>query len=121
VRQSPGDRSNWEDRGQVNVRPEVEQLVAMGKFPHELDATEQQVAEREVLILAIQKPTTDAEAHLLLQILGEDDFWELAWTVVTLIESAPGGPDWAGIRKVDGEWGETLWRRAINAGLEPPT
>jgi hypothetical protein len=103
-----------------DVRAEVARLVELGRFPNELDVTEDEVQKREEPIRALSTPVSDAEARLLLGILGEDDFWGMAWSIVTLIESAPGYPDWEGIEQIVGDWRDTLWRRALKAGYTPP-
>jgi hypothetical protein len=70
--------------------------VEMGPLPssqevirNNLDAA---VARYEKLLLAIEKPVTDAEARALISVFGQDDAFGLAWTLVSLVESAPGWP-----------------------------
>lgn len=102
------------------IRHDVEKLAELGRFPDELEATDDDVRAREQLLLALSPPTSDAEAALLLPLLGEDDLFGLAWSIITLVESSPGWPDWHGISRLPAEWREILSTAAMNAGHRPP-
>jgi hypothetical protein len=64
-------------------------LLRLGPFPSE-SAGAAQIAERQGLLARIAPPLSLAEAAALAGILGPDDCFGLAWSVVHLIESAPG-------------------------------
>jgi len=70
------------------MRTEVAQLVSLGPLPEE-SALPIEVARREKIIRSIRKPLTLEEAVALSHLLGPDNCFGLAWTVVHLIESAP--------------------------------
>lgn len=88
------------------MRPEVEALVRHGRLPAE-DEAEEKIAEVERLLHAVRAPLTDVEAHALVGIFGPDDCYGLSWTLVHLIETAPGalraeydargGDPWVGV------------------------
>lgn len=74
------------------VREKVALLVERGPRPHELDIAEVDLAMRSELLDSIDEPVTDSEARLLFDVLGTDDCFGLAWTVVSLVESSPNWP-----------------------------
>ena len=96
------------------MRTEVAQLVALGPLPSE-SALPAEVARREQLIRSIGKPVTLDEAIALTTVLGADNCFGLAWSVVHLIESAP---TWSveHIPKGHSPWLSTLRSRFTNAG-----
>ena len=101
------------------MRPQVGELAAMGVFPHELDSTAVDVSRREELLGQISPPVAEDEARALLPLLGEDDLWGLAWSLIHLIETAPDWPYWDAIDESN-HWHVMLKKRAINAGDRPP-
>lgn len=96
----------------MSVRQEVREFVNLGPLP-DASADEQVIAEHEAHLHAIVSPVTDDEAALLIRSFGPDDCYGLAWTLLHLIESAPGGapiavePD-----DTDNEWIRRLWARS---------
>jgi hypothetical protein len=102
------------------IRPEVRELVALGALPAE-DVAEQQDLEhrehRERLVRAITRPVTDDEARALLAVFGPDDCYGVAWTVLHLIETAPGWPLEDALRDDRGgnEWILLLQQRIANS------
>ena len=101
------------------LRPAVKRLTEMGPLPScektlrdNLDAT---IERYEELLLAIKKPVTDAEAEALTWVFGEDDCFGFAWTLIGLIESAPGWPLYGSLpEKTENEWLSLLRQRASN-------
>jgi hypothetical protein len=78
----------------------------------------------ELLIRSIERPITDEEAMSLVGVLGTDDCFGLAWSVVHLIETAPGWPIDDCLKNSDNEWIERLKQSAENARRSsklPPT
>jgi hypothetical protein len=71
------------------MRTEIIQLSRLGPLPPE-SASEPEIANRQRLIERITPPITLEEAVALARLLGPDDCFGLAWSVVHLIESAPG-------------------------------
>lgn len=100
------------------MRPAVDELVGLGQFPPELDATEEEVARREILITKLRPPATDGEARALLRLFGDDSLFGLAWSLVAMIESAPGWPFWDELTDTN-PWHVMLRQSAINAGYSP--
>ncbi|WP_266616987.1 hypothetical protein [Streptomyces sp. NBC_00047] len=95
------------------MRPEVQTFVANGPLP-DWDASEEEIDWRERQLTAISRPVTPEEAAALATCFGPDDCYGVAWTLVHLIETAPGpvpqledpGPepsDWAGVLRA--RWG----------------
>src|SRR6476646_4771468 len=96
----------------MGVRKEVEDFVALGPLPDESsdDAT---LAKHEELLGKIQQPVSDEEAALLIGMFGPDDCYGGAWTLLHLIESAPGGvPLKSEPSATDNEWLRRLWARS---------
>jgi hypothetical protein len=74
-----------------SVRQEIHELVKLGPLPDE-QANVERIAEYERLLLSISRPVTDEEAKALVGLFGPDDSYGLAWTLLHLIETAPGWP-----------------------------
>lgn len=94
------------------VRSEVQGFIELGRLP----STEEVVVDGDRLeacgmrLHAIQPPVTDEEAGLLVGTLplDDDDCFGLAWTLLHLIESAPGWPLDAILSNGEGEWVERM-------------
>ena len=74
------------------MRTLVTQLVALGQLPGEQEATAPQVQEFERVIRKIEPPLSKEEAVALLSVFGQDGCFGLAWSLLHLIETAPGWP-----------------------------
>ena len=103
-----------------NVRREIEEMKALGPLPSE-DDNDIAVLERfEDLYRAIEKPITDEEARVLIELFGPDGCFGLASSIMHLIESAPGWPLTECLRDLTNEWKVELRNRAIRGGRLPP-
>jgi hypothetical protein len=102
----------------LSVRQEVEDLVSAGPFPNE-DADEDQIAETQRLLEQVPAPVSDAEAQLLATIFGPDDCYGLSWTLLHLIETAPGARTASYPADTDNPWVELLNRRVEFARENP--
>jgi hypothetical protein len=94
----------------MSVRSEVEAFLALGPLPaSSIDAhvdTHQEHLER------ITAPVSIEEAELLVGMFGPDDCFGLAWTLVHLIETAPGScPIKQKPTSSDNEWVQSMWGR----------
>lgn len=74
----------------TNIRPEITMFLSMGPLPSE-DADESTVQRFQDALERIDAPLTDEEATDLLSAFGPDNCFGLAWTLLHLIETAPGG------------------------------
>lgn len=99
------------------IRHEIERLILLGQLPLETDSRSENLKEWEVLILAIKPPISDEEALELVKVLGEDDAYGLAATLVNLIETAPSWPIKEALKKVTNPWVQHLKKAAENKGL----
>jgi hypothetical protein len=92
------------------VRPEVEAFAALGPLPaSSIDAHVDTHQERLERIVA---PLSDEEAELLVGMFGPDDCFGLAWSLLHLIETAPGGcPIKQKPTSSDNEWVRDMWAR----------
>lgn len=97
------------------MRDEVRQLVKLGPLPDEQSATEEQLGDIERWLLQISGPVSDEEARALVGLFGPDDCYGLAWTLLHLVETAPGWPLQDCLEAPGGEWGERLRGRVENA------
>ncbi|MFJ6426995.1 hypothetical protein [Streptomyces hydrogenans] len=91
----------------MSIRREVEDLVNAGQFPSE-EATEEQVTETQRLLERITRPVSDEEAQALATIFGPDDCFGLSWTLLHLIETAPGAKSASYMVNTGNMWVETL-------------
>jgi hypothetical protein len=97
----------------MTVRPAVRDLVNLGPFPDSDSATEDAVERHGTYLDRIERPVTGEEAELLLTCFGPDDCYGLAWGLLHLIETAPGGiPIKQKPAETDNEWIRLLWERS---------
>jgi hypothetical protein len=95
------------------IRPEVQQLVDLGPFPDSATADEHDIDKRGALLSSIKRPLTREEAVALMNCFGPDDAFGLAWELLHLIESVPGGvPIASKPSQSDNEWLRRLWDRS---------
>jgi hypothetical protein len=73
----------------VPIRHAVADFLAAGPLPDEEQAAEA-IQRSQDLLERIEAPLTDEEAAALLAGFGPDDCYGLAWTLLHLIETAPG-------------------------------
>lgn len=92
----------------------VEELKKLGKLPSEVNFEIPMLERYQQLLDAIQQPISDADAVELIQIFGPDDCFGLSWTLVHIIETAPGWPIKEIIETGSDEWSHVL---KIRAGL----
>jgi hypothetical protein len=93
------------------MRDEIEALRTLGPLPDE-GADEAQIATYEELLNRISAPISDEEAVALLPLFGIDDCYGLSWTMLHLIESAPGWPLVSALHDGSNEWIQRLKHRA---------
>lgn len=74
------------------IRPEISELVKLGRFPASQDVVLSVMERQEQLLGSIVPPVSDDEARELIKLFGSDDYFGGAWTVLHLIESAPNWP-----------------------------
>src|SRR5262245_34820560 len=87
------------------MRPEVKLLVTKGRFPNSKDPI-QLIEEWEVALNQIVPPTSNEEALTLIKLLPstDDDCYGLVWTLIHIIESAPGWPLRDGLSGLQNPW-----------------
>lgn len=90
----------------------VEELKRLGRMPSEVSFEIPMVERYQRLLAAIEQPISDDDAVELMEILGPDDCFGLSWTVVHIIETAPGWPIKEAIEKEGSEWNSVLKNRA---------
>lgn len=96
----------------MSVRGEVEEFVSLGPLP-DWNADEATIARHQEALMKITRPVSDDEAALLVGMFGPDDCYGLAWALLHLIESAPGGiPVKSEPSPSDNEWVRLLWDRS---------
>jgi hypothetical protein len=98
------------------MREEVYELLKLGPMPMEETALVETVEIYQRLIHQINPPLSNSEAEALLSLFGSDSFYGLAWTVVSLIETAPGWPRSIELPDSDNEWVQLLKRRGAGKG-----
>ncbi|MFC8920648.1 hypothetical protein ACGF5F_15330 [Streptomyces sp. NPDC047821] len=93
------------------MRAEVRTFVDEGPLP-DWDADEKDIDRRAGQLERIAPPVTREEAAALASCFGPDDCYGVAWTLVHLVETAPGplpAPERPGPEA--GDWARTLWAR----------
>jgi hypothetical protein len=71
------------------MRESVDDFLALGPLPSER-ATATQIKRHQEALEAIAVPVSLAEANALAEMFGPDDCFGLSWTLIHLIETAPG-------------------------------
>jgi hypothetical protein len=94
------------------MRTLVTQLVALGQLPSEQEAAAPQVQEFEQVIQKIAPPLTKEEALALLSVFGQDGCFGLAWSLLHLIETAPGWPYPEARLRAANPWVKSMLERA---------
>ena len=87
-------------------------LLALGPLPSSEAASVETLQAFEEQLSTVQKPVTDEEACALVKLFGPDDCFGLAWTLLHLIETAPGWPIEGALDNLEGEWIDRLRERA---------
>lgn len=93
------------------LRKPVADLLALGSMPASEDTDVSTVAEFERKILALQTPLTTEEARALLPVFGTDDYFGLAWSLLTRVETAPDPVVPANPADNANWWVRLLWER----------
>jgi hypothetical protein len=89
-------------------------LVELGRLPSTVGVPDADMPTIEWLkafesnLDRVRTPVSVEEAQALAELLGPDDCFGLAWTVVTTLETAPGWLNSADLTKVDPEWRPVL-------------
>jgi hypothetical protein len=94
------------------MRKEVQELINMGPLPDCETGEEEQLKMYESLLSRVTPPVSNDEAKGLVRLFGPDDCYGLAWTLLHLIESAPGWPLHDCLKDIRNEWTERLCLRA---------
>jgi hypothetical protein len=94
------------------MQPAIKSLISLGRLPLSSESTAQQIQAIQSELARICPPITDEEASELVKLFGPDDCFGLAWTLLHLIESAPGWPQIVSVEGLSGEWVDRLRERA---------
>lgn len=92
----------------------ISSLLEMGPLPDPDDASPDVLQKFQGLLTEIHQPITDEEALQLAKLLGPDDCFGLAWTLVHIIETAPGWPLKEAISSLNEDWRNILNDRCGN-------
>lgn len=87
-------------------------LVKLGALPRCEDADDDWLASFQRSLSEIEQPVSNEEAAELAKLLGPDDCFGMAWTLVHAIETAPGWPLEKAISEADEAWREILQERS---------
>jgi hypothetical protein len=99
-------------RHKNTMRSSVAHLVALGRFPSEHGAAGPEVQEFQRSLEVIEPPLTKEEAIALLSVFGQDGCFGLAWSLVHLVETAPGWPYPEARLRAANPWVKSLLERA---------
>jgi len=90
----------------------ISALLGLGPLPSSATATVPTMQAFDEQLSNVQTPVTDEEACALVKLFGPDDCFGLAWTLLHLIETAPGWPVEGALDSLEGEWIDRLRERA---------
>jgi hypothetical protein len=94
------------------MRTSVAKLVALGQLPLEREATVSRLQEFEAALKCVVPPLSDEEAVALLALFGHDGCFGLSWSLVHLVETAPGWPCPSARFREGNPWVKLLLERA---------
>jgi len=99
------------------MRRSVAELVALGRLPEEGDADVPQLQAFESALKTIEPPISDEEAVALLSVfpVGEGSCFGLSWSVLHLVESAPGWPCQESRLHAANPWVKVMLERAARS------
>ncbi len=86
------------------IRDDVAAFLAIAPLPASKLADQVHLERLTDLLMKIEPPVSREEAIRLASAFGPDECFGLAWTLVHLVESAPGGPPLDAIPESDSEW-----------------
>lgn len=90
----------------------VRELVKLGPWPDEHKLDVETLKKFQALLEEVETPISDEEACALLGVFGRGDAFGLAWSLVHVIETAPGWPIWNVLTDNGNEWVAHLARRS---------
>ena len=90
----------------------ISALLILGPLPSSAAAADPTMQAFEEQLTMVQTPLTDEEACALIKHFGPDDCLGLAWTLLHLVETAPGWPVESAFVGLEGEWIDRLRERA---------
>src|SRR5258708_8731306 len=99
------------------MRQAVQELATLVPLPGSEEPTEEQLHHYQELLAALTPPATDQEARILVTLFGPDECFGLAWTLLHLIESAPGWP----LPDLLADTEENEWRARLRLIADPHT
>lgn len=96
------------------IRQAVRELAGMGPLPTSESGAESTstLEHYQRLLDSVAPPVSDDEAEVLSSLFGPDDSFGLAWTLVHLVETAPGWPLEGALSRLDNAWIALLRKRA---------
>jgi len=94
------------------TQPVVGELVKLGPLPSSVKPDAVGLQKFQTLLERVDQPISNDDARALVNLFGPDDCFGLAWTLLHLIETAPGWPLEDVLERSGNEWIERLKRRA---------
>ncbi|MGD9920451.1 MAG: hypothetical protein AB7V13_03245 [Pseudorhodoplanes sp.] len=91
----------------------IEELRRLGPLPESTKADPAQLEEVQNLLAEVATPVSDDDAKILVSLFGPDDCYGLAWTLLHLVDTAPGWPIEECLTDFENEWILRLKRRVI--------
>lgn len=100
------------------IRKAVAEFLAAGPLPDE-DQPVEAIQHSQNLLEQIEAPVTNDEAMVLCGGFGPDDCYGLSWTLLHLIETAPGSQTAKYPADSGNPWVQLLRRRVENTRAHP--
>lgn len=89
----------------------VEEMLKLGPLPCSTDADVGQLEIYQSLLAKIDQPIADDDARALITLFGPDDCFGLCWTLLHIVETAPGWPIHELLVSGENEWIDRLRER----------
>ena len=94
------------------MQPAVDELAKLGPLPSSVKPDLVKLEKFQTLLMKVEQPISDDDARALVKLFGPDESFGLAWTLLHLIETAPGWPIEDALAGAGNEWVQRLKQRA---------
>lgn len=96
------------------MQTSIEELLKLGPLPCSTNADVAKLAQFQDLLSKIEQPISNEDARALIALFGPDDCFGLCWTLLHIIETAPGWPINEILFPTGNEWIDRLRERAAS-------
>lgn len=90
----------------------VEDLLKLGPLPSSANADVSKLELFQSILASVDQPISDDDARALISLFGSDDCYGLCWTLLHIVETAPGWPIHDLLVSAENKWIDRLRERS---------